>query len=292
MSDNSEKRGCRECAGINWHQPHCSLLLRPVLDSERASTVEAGRVCQQHCGHDPELTYKGICRLFAGFYLGKEWFCRHRCNFSPPIETGKAEMHEFIAAQPGSGRCVFNVGGPRQWILCGQPKDAEVHKVASGHCKKCGGCDGDHYLPCVPNQMPVGFCYAEGDEGAQYCGSSEAMHCSVLGDAAFWASNEGQDHLVKCMRDDHFVHHKFISSPTVEPPARVWLDEDSPPDAGIGNYFVEQMLGTKSVEYLAADPLRKALAACESNRMKNRLGETVVLFKADYERLCEVVNGK
>lgn len=66
-------------------------------------------------------------------------------------------------------------------------QSAAVHKVAS---------DQD-------------YCYGEGDEGARYCGSPKAMHCSTLGDAAFWKSAEGQDHLVKCMRDDHFVHHEL-----------------------------------------------------------------------------------
>lgn len=56
------------------------------------------------------------------------------------------------------------------------------------------------------------FCYADGDEGSRYCGDPESSHCAVLGDADFWKSAEGQRHLVKCMRDDHLIHHPFIAS--------------------------------------------------------------------------------
>jgi hypothetical protein len=52
-------------------------------------------------------------------------------------------------------------------------------------------------------------CYAEGDENAEYCSAPKAMHCAMLGDATFWGSAEGREHLVRCMRDDHFIHHKF-----------------------------------------------------------------------------------
>lgn len=55
------------------------------------------------------------------------------------------------------------------------------------------------------------FCYAEGDEGSKYCGDPKSKHCPVLGDAEFWRTPEAQEHLVKCMRDDHLIHHAFLS---------------------------------------------------------------------------------
>lgn len=58
------------------------------------------------------------------------------------------------------------------------------------------------------------FCYAEGDEGAKCCGSPKAMHCAIIGNAEFWQSPEGREHLVKCLRDDHFIHHRFVASPS------------------------------------------------------------------------------
>lgn len=58
------------------------------------------------------------------------------------------------------------------------------------------------------------YCYAEGDEGAKYCGDPQSKHCAVLGDATFWESVAGQNHLVECLRDDHFIHHKFVSLPS------------------------------------------------------------------------------
>lgn len=60
-------------------------------------------------------------------------------------------------------------------------------------------------------------CYAEGDDGAEFCGEPRSLHCTVLGNQAFWESTEGQHHLVKCMRDDHLIHHDFIPlSPTTD----------------------------------------------------------------------------
>lgn len=56
------------------------------------------------------------------------------------------------------------------------------------------------------------FCYAEGDEGAEFCGEPRSLHCKVLGDSAFWKSYGGQNHLVKCIRDDHLIHHHFIAT--------------------------------------------------------------------------------
>ena len=61
--------------------------------------------------------------------------------------------------------------------------------------------------------MNEDFCYAEGDEGSEYCGSPKHMHCPVLGDESFWNSVAGHNHLVTCMRVDHFVHHRFVSVP-------------------------------------------------------------------------------
>src|ERR1051326_6793167 len=55
------------------------------------------------------------------------------------------------------------------------------------------------------------FCYAEGDEGARYCGAPARMHCDAWGDAAFGSSPAGQRHLVECMRDAHLIHHAFVS---------------------------------------------------------------------------------
>lgn len=54
-------------------------------------------------------------------------------------------------------------------------------------------------------------CYAEGDEGAKYCGAPRSTHCSVLGKAIT------HEHLVKCMRDDHLIHHRFIGIPQDDP---------------------------------------------------------------------------
>lgn len=56
------------------------------------------------------------------------------------------------------------------------------------------------------------FCYAEGDEGARFCGDPKSRHCSVLGNAEFWGSPNGRQHLVKCMKDDHLIHHAFIET--------------------------------------------------------------------------------
>lgn len=56
------------------------------------------------------------------------------------------------------------------------------------------------------------YCYAPGDEGAKYCGDPKSRHCTVLGDKAFWKSDAGHEHLVKCLRDDHFIHHPFVAA--------------------------------------------------------------------------------
>jgi hypothetical protein len=77
----------------------------------------------------------------------------------------------------------------------------------------------EHLTRSQPNQPNDRFCYAEGDEGAKYCGSPKSMHCSVLGDAVT------HEHLVQCMRDDHFIHHVFVSSPAAVPlPAEIEAD--------------------------------------------------------------------
>ena len=52
------------------------------------------------------------------------------------------------------------------------------------------------------------FCYAPGDEGAEFCGDPLKMHCTVL------EKTITHEHLVKCMRDDHFVHHTFQDKQT------------------------------------------------------------------------------
>lgn len=40
--------------------------------------------------------------------------------------------------------------------LWDKPRVAAIHRASvpaeptTGHCEKCGGCDGDHYSPCIP----------------------------------------------------------------------------------------------------------------------------------------------
>lgn len=80
------------------------------------------------------------------------------------------------------------------------------------------------------------FCYAEGDEGSTYCGAPKRMHCAVLGNAVFWSSAEGQKHLVKCMKDDHFIHHPFNED---KPPLTTGLDSQ--------RQGVESRLGAEDV---------------------------------------------
>lgn len=72
---------------------------------------------------------------------------------------------------------------------------------------------------------PDAFCYAEGDEGAKYCGDPKSRHCSVIGDTEFWRTPEAQEHLVKCMRDDHLIHHVFLSEPLQPKPNPVGEDD-------------------------------------------------------------------
>lgn len=55
------------------------------------------------------------------------------------------------------------------------------------------------------------FCYAEGDEGAKYCGDPKSRHHTPEEMERF-ASCSGQEktaHLVYCMKHDHLIHHKF-----------------------------------------------------------------------------------
>lgn len=101
----------------------------------------------------------------------------------------------------------------------------EKHRDWYGRCEKCQ----DNSRPFIPKpdhpdwvnhkatdpswagwrkENPEEFCYAEGDEGSKYCGDPKRMHCAVLGDAVT------TEHLVKCMRDDHFIHHSFLGKPS------------------------------------------------------------------------------
>src|ERR1044072_3553745 len=70
------------------------------------------------------------------------------------------------------------------------------------------------------------FCYAEGDEGAKYCGDPKSQHCNVLGDSAFWNSAEGQRHLVDCMRDKHLIRHRFVAA-APQPETQVSINQGS-----------------------------------------------------------------
>lgn len=77
----------------------------------------------------------------------------------------------------------------------------------------------------MSNDTKPDFCYAPGDEGSEFCGDPRNLHCSVLGDSAFWESAEGREHLVKCMGNDHLIHHAFTpKGSVVEAPDRIWLN--------------------------------------------------------------------
>lgn len=108
----------------------------------------------------------------------------------------------------------------------GQICECRCHGYHEVRAATCVHCQPAASTPAVPLTEK---CRAKGDEGAEFCGELRSLHCQVLGDSAFWKSAEGQRHLVKCMRDDHLIHHAFVaaSTPTGHslPVGMVWANE-------------------------------------------------------------------
>lgn len=230
------------------------------MSNESTTTSEpTGQVCLNHCTHDPRWVVGGVCRHtpVVIYPTDEAEECGHRCLLSPRVcqrgrdgspgcghtdcrdergycqgptdtnepcgclcdfspEAEKVGTHEF---EPREDHLYPHERCPR----CGE--EFETRRQRDTHlCQVCVSPSPVHkHSAEVESEPQVDFCYAEGDEGAEYCGDPKAMHCSVLGPAAFWKSAEGQKHLVKCMRDDHFVHHRFVAAPptqSIPPPAR------------------------------------------------------------------------
>lgn len=62
--------------------------------------------------------------------------------------------------------------------------------------------------------LPAGGCYAEGDEGAMYCGDPETRHHTPEFVWRYAACSEQKKtaHLVYCMKNDHLIHHAFVAA--------------------------------------------------------------------------------
>lgn len=99
------------------------------------TAVEAGRVCQQHCGHDPKWMRDGVC--FAPVEFSDSLTCRHRCRPSPhdlarntpPIDDGCSNSWHAKSVKRGT-RCPDCDAGPESV--------GAVHKVEP--CKEIEPC--------------------------------------------------------------------------------------------------------------------------------------------------------
>jgi len=88
------------------------------VDSERTASK---RVCAEHCGHDPELTYKGICRHQATIMAD---ICGHRCFSESELR------HNFVRGD-GGGLCYYELPDTDLQV-CGRPRDDECHVPPGG----------------------------------------------------------------------------------------------------------------------------------------------------------------
>lgn len=256
------------------------------------------RVCQRGvdgspgCGHEFQYFFEHPDEQASGCMWEDERGrqCGHRCEFTPDNLLTHEEADLVIGAIP----------------LQALPLEAGTHEESDPHPGyDCGGTCVMHSPLTRPfRSAPVhgevvsepdsDSCYAAGDECAKYCGSPKAMHCSVLGDAAFWGSIGGQDHLVKCLRDDHFIHHKFVAAPpaeSVESPARLFVQKHR--GGTISAYELDPREvhdnGKPVYEYCPIAPIREAVEKCEVAAFSVN---EVLVCKADWDRLVVLIKGE
>lgn len=148
----------------------------------------------------------------------------------------------------------------------------QLAKLEKCPCATCSGCIeilGNDIVPIVdsiierlPPTQPLDFCYAEGDEGSQFCGSPKVKHCHVVGTTAYWESFAGQQHLVECSREDYLTHHQFV--------ATVIEQRESLRERLTDN---EQML-QRQIETFNLEWAKKREAEQECERLRERLVES------------------
>lgn len=119
----SEKRGCRSCGGVDFHDlPACSVvpgrnrslcIQTPVLASERSERRKCSK-CDGELGFS-ESDPCDICQVAAGSRtLGSS--------------ERRPERHGFVPHHDYPTICDARVEAPDR---CGQPRDAKVHQVAN-----------------------------------------------------------------------------------------------------------------------------------------------------------------
>lgn len=294
--------------------------------SDESTTNVPGRVCQQHCGHDPVFYRlnddpRAVDENKSGpmcWYEDLDGFCGHRCpRVCQRGVDGSAGCGHFEAAFDSSLNectCSWKEGYPHPInVVCGHrcdfspspPTDAsEPHRCNGvnggerhGTQNKCTICgeyrngwfdaggmemlapppigDGTHEFKqgVIPGVCNLAFCGESRSApvhkvSEQSCPGCEAAHAGVQG----WADR----HTEQC-KADH-------ASPTVEPPARVWIKMYSHRAA-----VVKGSPDPEGVEYAHLEPIRAAIDKCENIGQPNT--DVVVIERTLWVALVKSVKG-
>jgi hypothetical protein len=123
-----DKQPCQVCEGREVHLATCRLddidadFPSPVLDSERVAPKEKEAPSGIEL-HEFSPDESGVCTICHKLKLWP-YHIEPQTEVASP-ESERVKRHAFVYGGNAEGKCGFAWGG----TVCGQPKDAECHKV-------------------------------------------------------------------------------------------------------------------------------------------------------------------